>query len=80
MREDYQFGSYDTESGSRAPYFVVIQGDAMSRVCFEEAAHHYGKRALRKRLGADVSDETLRQMIADVLKRLPAPDRLRKAA
>jgi hypothetical protein len=80
MHEDYQFGSYDTESGSRDPYFVVSEGPEVSRVSFDEAAYHYGKLALRKRLGEDVGDETLRQMLADVLKRLPAPDRLRKAA
>src|ERR1700730_14742101 len=52
MRQDYQFGSYDTESGSRDPYFVVVEGAALSRVPFEKAAQHYGKLALRKRLGA----------------------------
>jgi len=80
IRDGSLFGSYDTERGSRDPFFVVMQGGAETRISFEEAAHHYGMRALRKRLGADVSDETLRQMIADVLKRLPGPDRLRKAA
>jgi hypothetical protein len=63
MREDYQFGSYDTESGSRDPFFVVVEGPEVSHVSFEEAAYHYGTLALRKRLGGDVSDETLRQMI-----------------
>lgn len=80
MREDYQFGSYDTESGSRDPYFVVSEGPEVSRVSFDEAANHYGTLALRKRLGEDVGDGALRQMLANVLKRLPAPDRLRKAA
>ena len=58
----------------------MIEGAALSRVSFEEAACHYGKLALRERLRTNVSDETLRQMIADVLKRVPAQDGLRKAA
>jgi hypothetical protein len=80
MRQDYQFGSYDTESGSRDPYFVVVEGAALSRVPFEKAAQHYGELALRKRLGADVSDETLRDTISEVLRRLRGPNRLRQAA
>ncbi len=78
--EASRFGSYDMERGSRDPYFIVIEGGAESRISFEEAAYHYGALALHKHLGPDVSDTVIRQMIADVLKRLPAADRLPQAA
>jgi hypothetical protein len=84
IREASLFGSYDTERRTRAPYFIVIESSqpaaAPARVSFDEAAHHYGKIALRERLGPDVSDMVLREMISAVLKRIPSPDRLPKAA
>jgi hypothetical protein len=84
IREASFFGSYDTERGTRVPYFVVIesgqQAAAPARVSFDEAAHHYGKIALRERLGPDVSDTVLREMISAVLKRIPSPDRRSRAA
>jgi hypothetical protein len=59
---------------------VVIEGGAPARVSFEEAAHHYGKIALRERLGASVSDVALEEMLSRVLARVPGSDRLAQAA
>jgi len=77
--EASQFGSYNTEDGSRDPYFMM-EGAALSRVSFEEAACHYGKLALRERLGSDASDTELEKRISTVLGRLPGAERLAKAA
>jgi hypothetical protein len=80
IQEDSEFGSYDAQTGEHLPYFVLMEGAKASRLCFDEAAYHYGKLALRERLGPEVTDAALEQMIADVLRRLPGPDRLPKAA
>jgi hypothetical protein len=84
IQEASLFGSYDTEQGTREPYFVVTadgqQAAAPVRLSFEEAAHHYGKMALRERLGSGVSETALREMISKVLARVPQPDRLPLAA
>jgi hypothetical protein len=78
------FGGYDTEHGTRKPYFVVIasgqQAAAPVRVSFEEAAQHYGKLTLHERLGVGVSDVELEEMVSRVLARVPSPDRLAQAA
>ncbi len=83
IREASFFDSYDTERGTRDPYFVVVesrqQATAPARVSFDEAAHHYGNFALRELLGPDVSDTVLREMISAVLKRIPSPDRRSRA-
>jgi hypothetical protein len=50
------------------------------RVPFEEAAHHYGKMALRERLGSNVSEMALRKIISRVLARVPSSERLPRAA
>jgi hypothetical protein len=84
IQEASRFGSYDTEHGTREPYLVVIesgqQAATSARVSFEEAAHHYGKMALRERLGAGVSDIALEEMVSRVLARVPQPDRVSLAA
>jgi hypothetical protein len=83
IRDASLFGSYDTERDRREPYFVIDTGQravAPARVSFEEAAHYYGKLALRERVGWDVSDSELQQMISIVLARIPMPDRLPRAA
>jgi hypothetical protein len=56
------------------------QTAAPTRLSFEEAAHHYGKLALRERLGPSVSDTELGEMISKVLAQLPGADRLPRAA
>jgi hypothetical protein len=82
IREASLFGSYDTERRSHDPYFVVAsqQAAAHARMSFEEAAHHYGKLALRDRMGPDVSDTALREMISNALARMPRLDHLPRAA
>jgi hypothetical protein len=84
IQEASLFGSYDTDRGSRDPYFFVViesgQAAAPARVSFEGAAQHYSKLALRERLGPDVSDTALQHMISSVLARIRQPDRLPMAA
>ena len=75
------FGSYDAERRSHAPYFFIErQGAATARVSFYEAAHHYGKIALRNRLGPDVGDKDLREMISYVVAQVPTADCFRVTA
>jgi hypothetical protein len=86
IRDASLFGSYNTEDGEHQPYFLLIesskQAAAPARLSFEEAAHHYGKLALRERVGLDVSDSELSEMISSTLARIPIPmpDRLPRAA
>jgi hypothetical protein len=83
IRDTSSLGSYDTRRGERQPYFMIpigTQADTPARASFEEAAHHYGKLALRESLGPGVSDTVLREMISQVLGRLSGPDRLARAA
>jgi hypothetical protein len=49
-------------------------------VSFEEAAHHYGKQAFRDRLGPDVDEMALQEIISKVLARIPTADHLPRAA
>jgi hypothetical protein len=74
IREASLFGSYNTEHCSRDRYFFLIEnGDqsaALGRISFDEAAYHYGKLALRHRLGLGPSDTALQQMISNVLQRI----------
>jgi hypothetical protein len=75
--------SEQRDRNRREPYFVIDTGQravAPARVSFEEAAHHYGKLALRERLGPGVSDTALGEMISKVLAQLPGADRLPRAA
>jgi hypothetical protein len=80
IREASLFGSYDTVHRLRDRYFFLIENGKPSassvRLSFAEAAHHYGKLALRERVGPDPSDTDLGQMISAVLARLPFPDDL----
>jgi hypothetical protein len=80
IQEASRFGSYDTEHGTREPYFVVIESGAAAQLSFDEAAQHYGKMALRERLGAGVSDVELEEMVSRVLARVPGSNRLAQAA
>lgn len=84
IHEASLFGSYDAVKHSRDPYFVLISSDGRSgtslRISFEEAANHYGKIALRGRLGPNVSDKEVRKMISEVLKQMPAANLISRAA
>jgi hypothetical protein len=83
IRDTSSLGSYDTRRAERQPYFMIpigTEANAPARVEFEEAAHHYGRLALRERLGPGVSDTALREMISEVLGRLSTPDRFARAA
>jgi hypothetical protein len=66
-------GSFDTRLASREPYFLrsgSSGGDASSRISFDEAVLHYGKMALRKRLGADTSEAVLCELTSWPLQSL----------
>ena len=76
IRDASLFGSYDTERRSNDdPYFVLIENGekpaAPTRVSFDDAAYHYGQVALRDRIGPDVTDTVYRDMISQVLARMP---------
>ena len=75
IRDASLFGSYDTERRSNDPYFVLIENGekpaAPARVSFHDAAYHYGQVALRDRIGPDVTNTVCRDMISQVLARMP---------
>jgi hypothetical protein len=81
LHEDWEtarVGSFDSDRGIFDPYYLNncdIEGNQQgsdSRMSFDEAAHHYGRIALRERLGPDVSDAAIHDMISDVLARILA--------
>jgi hypothetical protein len=70
--EASRVGSFDPERCTDDPYFsddgAIQNGQAVpSRMSFDDAAQHYGKIALRKRHGSDVSDAAIHDMISDLL-------------